>query len=78
MHRCFVLKLNPAGDTLIYSTYLGGSNIETGSGIAVDSAGNAIVIGETQSSDFPVTASAAQPVFGGGQCPTKGFPLRSP
>ena len=41
---------------LVYSTYLGGSNHEqsTYSPIAVDSAGNAVVVGHTQSSDFPL------------------------
>ncbi|PWT99077.1 MAG: hypothetical protein C5B51_27885, partial [Terriglobia bacterium] len=49
----FVAKLNPTGDHLVYSTYLGGSGSEAGRGIAVDSAGNAYVTGETTSSRFP-------------------------
>jgi uncharacterized protein (TIGR03437 family) len=48
----FVAKLN-AGGVLTYATYLGGSANETGSGIAVDAAGNAYVIGTTFSADFP-------------------------
>jgi hypothetical protein len=47
-------------DPLIYSTYLGGSNYESGSGVAVDSAGNAYVTGNTYSTDFPVTSGAFQ------------------
>ena len=39
---------------LSYSTYLGGSSEEVGNGIAVDSAGNAYVVGYTASADFPV------------------------
>jgi Calcineurin-like phosphoesterase/Beta-propeller repeat len=49
----FVTKLDPEGSSLIYSTYLGGSQDETGLGIAVDCAGNAYVTGETGSHDFP-------------------------
>jgi len=49
----FVAELNAAGSALVYSTYLGGSSIDTGSSIAVDSSGNAYVTGATQSTDFP-------------------------
>ncbi|GEM_PF-2682375 len=49
----FVTKLNPAGSALVYSTYLGGSNVEEGRGIAVDSQGNACVTGLTGSDNFP-------------------------
>jgi hypothetical protein len=61
----FVLKLNPSGSGLIYSTYLGGSSNDTGFGIAIDASGNAYVTGSTSSSDFP-TLSAVQTTFGGG------------
>jgi hypothetical protein len=54
----FVVKLNPAGNTLAYSTFLGGSGSEAGSGIALDDAGNAYVIGQTLSEDFPATAGS--------------------
>ena len=37
----FVTKLNPAGSALVYSTFLGGSGDDSGSGIAVDGSGNA-------------------------------------
>ena len=40
-------KLNPTGTALVYSTYLGGTGDDTGSGIAVDTAGNAYVTGDT-------------------------------
>ncbi len=55
----FVTKLSAAGNTLIYSTYLGGSgNVDVtfgdiGNGIAVDAHGSAYVTGSTSSKDFP-------------------------
>ena len=50
----FVAKLSSDGSHLIYATYLGGTNAEFPSGIAVDSAGSAYVTGQTYSTDFPV------------------------
>jgi hypothetical protein len=61
----FVAKLAPNGTALVYSTYLGGSDYDVGSGIAVDLRGNAYVTGDTSSADFP-TRDALQPGFGGG------------
>ncbi|MBI3474272.1 MAG: SBBP repeat-containing protein [Acidobacteria bacterium] len=57
----FVLKLDPAGNTL-YSSYLGGSGSDEGFGIAVDSQKNIVVVGtlEIGSEDFTITASAYQ------------------
>jgi uncharacterized repeat protein (TIGR01451 family) len=62
----FVTKLNPSGSAPVYSTYLGGSDTDGSSGIAVDASGNAYVIGGTLSTDFPTTAGAFQRTFGGG------------
>ncbi len=56
----FVTKISADGTTLIYSTYLGGSDQETGHGIAVDAAGSAHVTGWSSSPDFPLTPSAYQ------------------
>jgi hypothetical protein len=53
----FVAKLNSAGSGLVYSTFLGGTNHETGNGIALDASGNAYVAGDTYSSDFPVRSA---------------------
>lgn len=61
----FVTKLNATGTALIYSTYLGGSADDVGSGIALDPAGNTLVTGFTLSSQFPVSADALQSSFGG-------------
>ncbi len=51
-------KLNTSSTALVYSTYLGGNNADFGKGIAVDSAGNAYVTGQTSSTDFPTTLGA--------------------
>jgi len=51
----FVAKLRSDGSQLVYSTRLGGALDDAVNAIAVDSAGNAYVAGETYSSDFPVT-----------------------
>ncbi|MPZ74576.1 MAG: hypothetical protein GEU74_15380 [Nitriliruptorales bacterium] len=55
----FVTKLSPTG-SLVYSTFLGGGGFEDGRDIAVDSSGNAYVVGETGSDNFPTTGSAFQ------------------
>ena len=73
----FITKLSPAGDAIVYSTYLGGYCGDTGAGIGVDAAGNAYVAGDTggkypgalkDCSDprFPLV-NAVQPVHGGYQ-----------
>src|SRR5205807_2002714 len=66
----FVTKLNPAGSALVYSTYLGGSGPEVGSGIAVDASGNAYVTGQTEgpgsTNNLPATPGAFQSAYAGG------------
>jgi uncharacterized protein (TIGR03437 family) len=57
--NAFVTKLSPAGNALVYSTYVGGSGSDYGSCVAVDAAGSAYVTGDTTSPDFP-THSAYQ------------------
>ncbi len=64
--NAFVTKLNPTGSALVYSTYLGGSTYDNGTGIAVDADGNAYVTGNAGSTNFPTTLGAFQLSFGGG------------
>ena len=49
----FLLKVNPSGSALVYSTFLGGSGDDQASGVAVDASGNVIVAGNTDSPNFP-------------------------
>jgi len=56
-YDAFLTKLDTTkngASSLIYSTYLGGSNHDYGWGIAVDGSGCAFVTGSTESSDFPI------------------------
>ncbi len=53
----FVSVLSSTGDSLIYSTYLGGSGDDVGSDIAVDDIGSAYITGNTFSPDFNLSAS---------------------
>jgi YVTN family beta-propeller protein len=54
----FVVKLNPSGTGLVYSAYLGGSNLDQGDGLAIDEAGQVYLTGTTNSVDFPATPGA--------------------
>jgi hypothetical protein len=62
MPPAFVSKITADGQTLLYSTYLGGGGNgaagDYGTGIAVDANDNAQVAGPTSSNDFPITANA--------------------
>src|SRR4029077_13158286 len=61
----FVTKLSPTGSALVYSTYLGGSGNDGAAGIALDSARNAYVTGNTFSTNFP-TKNPLQAANAGG------------
>jgi hypothetical protein len=61
----FVVKIDPVAHGVAYSTLLGGSGDDKGCSLAVDSAGNAVITGITQSTNFPM-ARAFQEKFGGG------------
>ncbi len=62
----FVAQLDPTGSALGYSTYLGGSDADFGSSIAVDNAGSAYVTGRTSSANLPTTAGAFDTTYHGG------------
>jgi hypothetical protein len=63
----FVVRLGLDGGSLMYSTFLGAGGADSGDGIAVDAAGNAYIMGQTNSRFFPVL-NAVQPTYGGGYC----------
>lgn len=62
----FITKLNAAGSTLAYATFLGSLSHDYGIAIAVDGAGSAYVTGRTESGDFPTTPSAFDTSYNGG------------
>jgi Beta-propeller repeat len=78
--NAFALKLNPTGSKMIYSSFLGGQGGTWGTGIAVDSAGQAYVTGVAQANGcggpaylsgaqygcFPTTSNALISDIGGG------------
>ena len=65
--EAFVTKLAPAGNALVYSTYLGGDGLDFGQAIATDASGNAYVTGHTYSSDFPVASPVQSALAASGQ-----------
>lgn len=69
----FIVKLNPSGTAIVYSTYLGGVSSDVAKAIAVDATGNAYVTGFAASKDFPTTPDAFQtkPSTGGDAFITK-------
>ncbi len=61
----FVTKLNAAGNAFIYSTYLGGSGVDVGYGVAVDSTGAPVIVGDTTSTNLPGTVGVFQSILQG-------------
>ncbi len=59
-YDAFVTKFAPTGNSLVYSTLLGGAGDDVGRGIAVDSKGNAYIAGDSASTNFPINR-ALQP-----------------
>lgn len=63
----FVTRLITQGGaiTFAYSTYLGGGGVDRGYAVALDGAGDAVVVGETTSSNLFTKSTAIQPICGG-------------
>ena len=59
----YVTKFTPDGSDVVYSTFIGGSNIDRSQSIAIDNDGNAYIVGFTPSEDFPTTQNALQPDY---------------
>ncbi len=62
----FLMKLDPTGSKILYSTYLGGNGDDGARGIALDPAGNVYIAGITSSTNFPIK-NALQTVNRGGK-----------
>ena len=61
----FAVKFSSSGAGL-YSTFLGGTGSDVANAVAMDAAGNAVITGQTNSTNFPVTSGAYQPTIAGG------------
>ena len=61
----YVAELSATGSTLLFASFLGGSESENGNDVARDAAGNVYLTGHTYSADFPTTAGAFDRTFGG-------------
>ncbi len=57
-----IVKVNPAGSAIVYALALGGSGADEGNGIAIDAAGSAYVVGNTDSFAYPITLTGFQPI----------------
>ena len=65
----FLTKVSSNGASMVFSTFIGGSDEDNCWGVVLDSNNRPYVVGETASQDFPITANALQPVIGGGDSP---------
>jgi len=63
----FVAKLDMATATLIWSTLLGGADIDGGGPVVLDAAGDLVLAGNTESIDFPVTSGVVDSSYNGGR-----------
>lgn len=58
--NAFVAEISASGTNLLYSSYLGGTNLDVAKGIAIDSSSNVYVTGFTGSTNFPATNAISQ------------------
>ena len=70
----FLCKVSNDGQSLLYSSYVGGSVSDFGWGLAIDAQDRPVMVGYTGSPNFPVTLDSMQPMFGGGN--VDGFVVR--
>jgi gliding motility-associated-like protein len=61
-----ITKFDTSGTYMIYSTYLGGSNVELPHSLIVNSFDELFILGTTSSADFPTTINSFDSTFGGG------------
>jgi hypothetical protein len=61
----FVAQLDPVAGALLYSTFFGGSEIDSAQRVRLDSQGRLVVTGFTQSADFPILPGAIQSTYAG-------------
>ncbi len=61
----FVTQIDPVAGAILYSSFLGGTGIDVATRVQVEPSGHIAVAGFTFSTDFPLTPTAAQPVYGG-------------
>ncbi|MBY0426496.1 MAG: PKD domain-containing protein, partial [Cytophagales bacterium] len=65
-HDAYILKFDPTGSNLLYAAYLGGSGNEFPRSMIVNNNDELVVLGTTDSPDFPVTTGAIDTVYDGG------------
>ncbi len=62
----FIVKLNSAGNSILYSTYIGGSGEDIAYGVALDASNEPTIAGSTSSTDFPTATGAYATSYAGG------------
>jgi hypothetical protein len=64
-YDALLVEIDPIASSQLFATYLGGTNNETATAMALDAGGNLYVTGSTLSTDFPTTPAAVQKQAGG-------------